>query len=428
VTRWARYADHVALATVVALLALSPWPLGSRPAWASMLCAAVVIVVGALWLAARLLSGERLQRSTIMLPIAAFLAWTGLQWAMGWTAYRHATAYEWVRYLSYALTFVMALHLAADRRSAKRLQWVIIGVGIVVGVFGLVQFLTWNGRLFWLYEPALGGIPFGPFNNRNYFAGYLVATLPLAIAALLCGAIERRRWLLGSGLWLSVLALLASLSRGGLIALSAAAFFAWIQTRPEPGTPQRAVGPGSRLRTRWATGLIALSLVAGLFWISRADLLLERLEAVFELDAPTRMSGRLLIWGETLPMALDRPVTGFGLNTYAWVYPAYRRPPLSVLETNAHNEYLEMLVETGIVGAALCAWFLVLLLRSSRRRIRSATSRQERGLRVGALAAWVGILVYGLSDFPTIIPAINYALAVAAALATAERATGDSPR
>lgn len=87
---------------------------------------------------------------------------------------------------------------------------------------------------------------------------------------------------------------------------------------------------------------------------------------------------------------------------------------------HAHNEYLEMLVETGVIGAGICLWFLVLLYREGLLRLRLAPDRWEYGLRLGALAGWAGILVYSLTDFPTIIPAINYALAVMAALAAME--------
>ena len=135
-------------------------------------------------------------------------------------------------------------------------------------------------------------------------------------------------------------------------------------------------------------------------------------------------------------MVWDRPLTGFGLGSYVWIFPGYQTSPTSVIETNAHNEYLEMAIETGLVGAAICLLFLWMLFRVAAQRLRNAADNEELGIRLGAVSAWIGICVYSLSDFPTVIPAIDYALAVLAALAVTEigpsfrpaRARGHQPR
>ena len=118
--------DRLALGLLLGLLVLTPWPLGSRLPWASMLAAAAVIGVGALWLASSILRGRAFVWHPLLLPMVAFLTWTGLQWAAGWTIYSHATAYEWVRYLSYAIVFALTIHLAADRQRSALLTKVIM--------------------------------------------------------------------------------------------------------------------------------------------------------------------------------------------------------------------------------------------------------------------------------------------------------------
>jgi O-antigen ligase len=90
------------------------------------------------------------------------------------------------------------------------------------------------------------------------------------------------------------------------------------------------------------------------------------------------------------------------------------------VETNAHNEYLEMAAETGLVGAVICAAFLLLLFRRAMMRLRNAVDAEELGIRLGAVCAWIGICVYAITDFPTVIPATDYVLAVLAALAVAD--------
>ena len=416
--------DQVAFGLLLGLLILTPWPLGARLPWASMLAAAAAIGVGALWLASSILRGRAFVLHPLLLPMVAFLTWTGLQWAAGWTIYSHATAYEWVRYLSYAIVFALTIHLASDRQRSALLTKVIMAMAIAVGVFGLLQFLTWNGLLYWVYDPPYAGTRFGPFNNRNYFAGYMVAALAPAFGLMFSGGLRRGRALYLYLTWLAVLSLLMCLSRGGAIALAAVlgVVIALGPAAPvgrQPGELRAKHGSSSRRRWVVVVGIV-FALLVGLSWLQQTDRVLARLETVFSFESETPLTGRSEIWRDSLPMVAEHPIAGFGLNTYGWAFPNYRQVPTSNFAMHAHNEYLEMLIETGIVGAGICLWFLVVLYQVGWRRLRGARDRWEYGMRLGALAGWTGILVYSLTDFPTIIPAIDYLLAILAALATME--------
>ncbi len=421
--------DQFAVGGIYAVLVLSPWPLGSRLPWAAMLSCTVIIAIGAMWLSASLWTNQRITLPTPLILIALFLLWTGGQWATGSTIYAHATAFECVRLLSYALVFWMAANLAKSPSVALGLRRLIVAMGIAVGAFGLLQFLTWNGSLFWFYDSVFSGTPFGPFNNRNYFAGYLAVTLPLGIATAFSGERLRRKAVMLVGLWLAVLAALVCLSRGGVVALSAVGVFLYFTVvRAAVGARAEGVSRSRnfhRVPPRVLAANVVFALFAGLLWIGQADRVLARLETIFEFRSTSSIAGRADLWLESLPMVWDRPVTGFGLNTYMFAFPTYRVSPTSVIETNAHNEYLEVLIETGIVGALLCLAFLVLLVRQGWTRFRGAASARERTIRAGAIAGWVAVMTYGITDFPTIIPAIDYVLAVLAGLMAANGAGWD---
>jgi O-antigen ligase len=417
--------DSLAFGLLLALLILTPWPLGSRLPWASMLAAGTVIAVGAVWMAGALIRGRRLAWHPLFLPIFAFLGWSGLQWAVGMTIYAHATAYEWIRYLSYGTVFALAVQTARHPDRARLLAKVIIVMAIAVGLFGLLQFLTWNGLLYWVYDPPYDGTRFGPFNNRNYFAGYMVAALAPAFGLILTGG--RRHALLTALTGLAALSVFVCLSRGGAIGLATALVTVVVLGRGSTlgGRPQ---SDNARVRSSRGRALLLIgvfvALVAGLGLLQQLDPVLTRLETTLSFEADVSLSNRFEIWRHALTMAEDRPFVGFGLNTFGWAFPRYRREPTSSIVMHAHNEYLEMLIETGIVGAAICLWFVVVLFREAWRRLGVARSPWERGLRLGALAGWTGTMVYSLTDFPTIIPAINYVLAMLAALATTKLDAG----
>lgn len=404
--------DRLALFAIVALVALSPWPLGSRLPWAGLTAAAVALAVTALWLVHALLTDRPLRTHAALLPALGFLAWTGIQWLAGWTVYAHGTAVGWTIRAAYLAIFFLVLQLAAAPAGRRVLQRTVIYTGLAVAAFGLIQFLTWNGLLYWFYEPPYEGTRFGPFNNRNYFAGYLAAALP---AALALGLLDRRapgRGVILYCAWLGALAGLMSLSRGGAVALFVAVGLTLVVS-----ARFRAEGRGAWLRVG---AVIAVLLLVGLIGLQQADRVIARLETVLVFQEESSFQGRVSIWSDTLSMASERPIAGWGLDTFGWAFANFRTAPRSSVAMHAHDEYLEVLAETGLIGAALALAFLVLLMRSGVARLRAATRGSEQALRLGAVAGWTATLVYSLTDFPTIIPAISIVLAVLAGLMLAE--------
>jgi O-antigen ligase len=181
--------------------------------------------------------------------------------------------------------------------------------------------------------------------------------------------------------------------------------------------------PGRRWRSAIPSRYLALAgvvaLLAGLLLLRQTDRVFARLETLLRFQNEGSFIGRTEFWRDALSMIGDRPITGFGLGSYVWVFPSYQRTPISVVETNAHNEDIEMAAETGLVGAAICLAFLLLFFRNGILRLRNAVDAEELGIRLGAVCAWIGICAYAITDFPTVIPAIDYVLAVLAALAVA---------
>src|SRR5258708_10618481 len=90
--------------------------------------------------------------------------------------------------------------------------------GFVVCILGILQHLTFNGKLYWFREMRYGGIPFGPYVNRNHFAGFVELILPLALVPLVLGRVRRARWaVVPVFAGVSLRALLPSCSPGGSV-------------------------------------------------------------------------------------------------------------------------------------------------------------------------------------------------------------------
>ena len=117
-------------------------------------------------------------------------------------------------------------------------------------------------------------------------------------------------------------------------------------------------------------------------------------------------------------MWIHRPILGWGLGTFPVVYPQFRSFYTRFYINEAHNDYAQLLVETGLGGFAIAVWFLVLTFRHAGAKLENWTDTANGTLTVAAMLGCVGILVHSFLDFNLQIPAnaaLFYALCAIAA-------------
>ncbi len=115
---------------------------------------------------------------------------------------------------------------------------------------------------------------------------------------------------------------------------------------------------------------------------------------------------------------LDHPGAGTGAGTLVTVYPQYASFDDARLVDHAHNDYVELLAETGIVGGLCALGFVVLLFRRALTNLQSDQSAFILAARTGALVACSGLLLHSLVDFNLHIPSNALLFALLASLAT----------
>jgi O-antigen ligase len=384
-------------------------------------------------------------RSPLVWPALAFLALVVLQLIPNpggatWTLSAEATR----RGLVFAAT-LLVLHVSAvaafTRPGARRrFRRVVAWLGLVLGFVALVQVAAGARQIYGFFQPWESDRFFGPFVSRNNFAGYMLMVIPVAVG-LLAEAWRRYRRRVGetpnlrrrvvamgtregSRLFyaailplVAIAALLASTSRGAILAFAASLALAAIGLRSGKGTPA------------WAAALVFVAVA--LAWFG-----LERLEVRF-VRATDDAPGRTVVWQESLDlMEGSRWATGYGFNAYAealsrvpgwrlpegaspWPEPirealeseepyAYRAPgdlPGLAWYREAHNDWLQLLVETGIPGLVLGLWVALGALLAA---------RGDPWL----FAALAGPLIHVFVDFDFQIPAIPVLWVILAALAS----------
>ena len=273
---------------------------------------------------------------------------------------------------------------------ARKLLFAILAAGLVVAALGVIGRFTWNGRVLWFLVPYDWGEAWpgaglqarGPFVYYVHFANYLTLIFPLAIAATLFPAsfVSRgscRAFQLFSAVITLVLCLgiLLSLSRAGWIGagLGVALLFGCLLSVPAEKRPALLRLSGARVWMRVALGFAALVLVALLFVGSSPSAEIDaRLNQTLKHE--TSLGIRLAVWQQSLRMVREFPVTGVGLGAWPELFPHYQTPPWNADWTfrEAHNDYLQLLTETGVPGFfafAFCFTGLGLVFWRARREL-----------------------------------------------------------
>ncbi len=320
-----------------------------------------------------------------------------------------------------ALTFVNS----ADR--VKKSILALIVFGALMGFFGILQRLAVPDAIYGL-RVSPHAIPFGSFVNQHHFAAFMEMSAGLVFGIIFAGGVKRDKLpLLGLAAALMCLAVIFTGSRGGLISLVAVIGFAGVVSflirKREGHAPKNSQ---ARLRLV-AAGAGALFVLIGLVaFLGAGEHLLRGIGASDAYTDPT--SGRDHYWTVAGKIFLDNPVIGAGLDAFGAAYPKFDdRMGLYRVE-QAHNDYLQMLSDGGIVGFALVAGFIFLLFRKGSNVIAEAKDEFGRGAAVGALAGSFGILVHSFFDFPLRTTSNAYIFVLLVVIATTSTAAVKSRR
>lgn len=308
--------------------------------------------------------------------------------------------------IAFAL-FLAGLLRNLSRTATRRLAVGIVCIGCILAVVGIVQKallgdVVYNGMKiygFWTPEQLLTS-PFGPYVNKNHFGGWMLMAIPLAFG-LGMASVERdqnvgRHRFSDMMVWLSSPA-------GGRLSMSAAAMLlmaaSLLMTRSRSAMACFAVAvvacglavwrrSGSRRNAALAMGGLVGLMVLALAWAG-ADADVGRF--VTETDSAQL---RLRVWRLALDIFRDFPVLGSGINTFGTATILYQRDG-GAHYIEAHNDYLQLLAEGGIVMAAVFAVALVAVSAAIARRFRDDSDRESYWVRVGAV---IGLLAIGLQS------------------------------
>jgi O-antigen ligase len=393
--------------SICCLLAFAVLAFGAVEEWSQAVLEVGAAILFFLWAVQQYRQKtEQLVLPPELFPLSAFTLVVVFQLVFHLTASRYYTRSE----LQLLITYVVFLFLVSQafvRRSHWRgFVWFVMTLGFFVSVVAILQHLTFNGKLYWFREMRFGGLPFGPYVNRNHFAGFAEMVIPVALVPLVLGKVRRERlFLVALFAMVPIVALLLSASRGGIVSFAVQMLLLFLLLLIR------------RIRSRFviAGGVVVLCALIFVSWIG-VQQVLTRFAGIqtLEVSAGKRAAMRQGTWR----LFLDHPLLGTGLGTFEIVFPPYDSVYDGKIANHAHNDYLEVLAETGIVGGLCCLWFLWVVQLQSLRGMAELGESFGSALNLAGLVGCSGILVHSLVDFNLHIPANALLFFVSAHLAT----------
>lgn len=318
----------------------------------------------------------------------------------------------WILFTCVGFYFVI-LSWADSPRRIGRILHVLLFSTIITAGFGLFQEVIGDYTSFWLFLNPPGDFfePMGYrtpsfFASPNYFSSYLNLVLPFSLAC----------WVLGEGRWkrlgawttgLGAVALLCTQSLGGIIGFGGIAVLAIL-----------CFSRNWKKQLSLLGGFCALGIM---FYFARSILNPAHQGADFGYDAATR----LVLWGIAWNFFTHSPVFGVGWGNFEALYGSYVAgiPWIPVGLFSAHNIFLQLLSETGLIGFG--AFFLLIFraVRQALRQLRGSADTMERALAFGVLGAILGMLLHGLVDYFLASPQFGTLFWVLLALLASSKAT-----
>jgi O-antigen ligase len=318
---------------------------------------------------------------------------------------------------------LLGMARSLNRDSARRIAAALTGLGALLGMVGIIQMSTFTGKIYGVWDLTQGGSPFGPFINKNHFAGWMLMAIPVALGYFMAlvsrGMTGRKRGFRDSVLWfgspdaslatlaafaiiLMAMSLVFTLSRSGITALTISLMIA------VPVMARRQIGYSRRVVVASFAVMLAIAVVS---WVGLDQIIRRFAEAEI-----TGLDERPAIWGDTVRIIRDFWLTGSGLNTFGVVTPFYQTSVPGQHLREAHNDYLQLLAEGGLLLTTPILLTILTFGRAIRHRL-----RQDEGsiwwIRIGALTGLSAIALQSVVEFSLQIPGNAVLCAVLAGLA-----------
>ena len=360
----------------------------------------------------------------------------------------YSTAMFGLKSAAYALIFVLVLLLVNSKQRLVLLAYILVLSGVFQAFFGSMMTLSGVEYLLFTKKVDSLGAASGTFVNRNHLAGYLEMTLAIGIGLLLASwspddtirtwkqrarsllrLILSAKLLLRAMLAIMVIGLVLTRSRMGNTAffssMMIAGAIALLMFRVNSGSIRQMF---AKRETRSVVILLSSLMVIDLFIVG-AWFGVEKVVARIEQSSTTTHDAdRLEVSKNTIRLWQDYPLVGTGGGSFYTAYPRYRPEVIKYYYNFAHEDYLQIGAETGLVGFGLLGSMVLLSLGAALRAMKRRNDPLMRGMAFASVMGIVALLIHSTVDFNLQITANSATFMVILALGWIALSMGQSAR
>jgi len=389
--------DTLLLIGIIFLLFFTPIALGTVLPWAIFVMRGVVIILLGIWLLKMISQGRVIYKKSFLdIPLLIFLA--VLLISTIFVSNYKRISWEYFSYFATGILFyfIISNNIQKDKH-LKTLTISLLIVSFIMGTYGILQFLNILNLTPRVVDFRITSF----YYNSNHYSGYLVMILPICISLFLYSKSFLISIILGFLSLLLGINLGLSYSWGEVAFLLSLIFLfslaLWVLEK------KKVIAKAATL------GILIVLISLGGMFIKGPQLpqnyLSERFDSMLNI-AYASITGRINIFKYALIYIFNNPLLGTGLGTFIDIYPKYRglERARSGLTNYAHNDYLQIACETGIIGLISFAIVIVALLSLGFQTI-STSKGWLKALSIGVLSGIIAILFHGFTDGNlTIIP------------------------
>ncbi len=339
------------------------------------------------------------------------LPWLGTAW-LPLTLKPYLTLQEFLRFVTFFSIYILTIQFLAKRDYLRQAVTLSLLCGGLVAFQAILQYFVDNGKMYWMIDPGSEEY-FGGFNYRNHFAGFMEMLLPLAMVLFFY---YRPRDTMELGLRQKIVHFVDHLQhspafRYGFISLLLFSAILLSQSRTGVSVVVACctlmIFAQRRLfqlkRTSPVLLLLFLVLAGVIVGSSGLDKIDQRFGAVLSDNPATpqenSLASRVDFWRDSLGIMHDFPLTGSGFGTFYAVFPGYKSYQSQMPVRQAHNDYIELATDGGLVALLLAGLCLGSILWANFKQYRKRKEKYVKHLYVGTLTGIIALLLHCLVEY-----------------------------
>ena len=376
---------------------------------------AVIILLALMFWGLKMVSREEIKFTSTPLnfPTLSFIAICVL--SLIWSNSFFVSLKELPLFLAGPLLYFVITNSINDERQINRILDILLLVGGLFGIYGILQY---NGIdfSFWIRNIERQQV-FGLFGNVNFFAEYLIVPLPIAVSLFFASQNKFKKILLLIAILAMGTSLIVTFTRGSYLGFGVSLIFMsflFLISRSKNFIKNN--------KKIFIIILVAVIIITFLYVIpsplNKSGTVISKIKervSITQLINEFSFGRRTAIYKFTTLMIKDHPLLGSGIGTYKYNTLRYQAEFFAQGENRslypsgiayeAHNEYLQLWAELGIIGLGIFIWFIISYFRFGLKILRKIKDEYRQGIIIGLMGAVVAVLVDSIFGFPLHLPA-----------------------